>query len=116
MIKNNKAEMNRMRTMMQHQRANRDNRSYWWVYGYTKREGKPIVYGWFETEPQLHQWAFTYTNGNYDPYLLPTKNRPTATSMIKAKRLETEKIDLDEAITRVRHQGKDIGVEDRNNQ
>jgi hypothetical protein len=36
--------------------------------------------------------------------------------MIKAKRLETEKIDLDEAITRVRHQGKDIGVEDRNNQ
>jgi hypothetical protein len=116
MIKNNKAEMNRMRAMMQHQRANRDNRSYYWVYGYTKREGKPIVYGWFDNEPQLHQWAFTYTNGNYDSYLLPTKNRPTATSMIKAKRLETEKIDLDEAITRVRHQGKDIGVEDRNNQ
>lgn len=103
--------LNRKRSQIMQQRQDRG--PFFWVFGYTKKEGKPIVYGWFSTQMEANQWGFTYTDGNYEVYELPTKNRAAATSMIKAKRLNSEDIDLDAALQKVRHKGKDIGIEER---
>ena len=110
-VTNKQVNMNRMRAKLQQRHAEQSHGPYFWVFGYTKREMKPVIYGWFPTESEANQWAFTYTNGDYQVYPLQTKSRASATSVIKAQRLGSEKMDLDDALNRVRHRGKDINIE-----
>jgi len=112
------AELNRMRVKLRQQQQQRQSERgpFYWVDGYSKRKGARTMYGWWRTPQEAHQWAFTYTNGIYKVYDLPTHNRAEATAMMKAKGTpDGREFDLDNAIERVRHKGKDIGIEERNN-
>jgi len=110
---NNQAKRNQLRAKLLDQHTQSSRSKVWWVWGYTKRGGKPVVKGWWplDKEREAQRWAYTYTNGNYDLYALDTTSQPAATSKIKSLRQEVNKIDLDEALQRVRHKGKDINIE-----
>jgi hypothetical protein len=109
---NKKPTMEQLRDRVRHEhQMPTKRRKYWWVSGFTKL-GKPIFRGcWPEDKEQdAHQWGLANTNGTYELHLLSYSNQADATREWKAIRGD-ETGDIDEAIKRVRHRGKDLGID-----
>lgn len=95
-------------------RLSAPQKDWWWVSGQARvgKTGmlKSVLFGEYATEEEAWRKGYELCDGNFEVVLFPTKTTNEANRMNRM-RLANKGQSLGDVLGRVRHQGKDIGVE-----
>ncbi|KKN41651.1 hypothetical protein LCGC14_0721260 [marine sediment metagenome] len=83
--------------------------NYYWIKAVVK--GKAVLLGPYNNEQDAQGVGYSKCDGQFEVITLPTSNVSRASQLLKAQRMNTDGINLEQTMARLRHKGKDIGVE-----
>ncbi len=86
-------------------------RHYYWIA--TVINGKQALLGGYNSYVEAEQLAQSKCDNDYEIIMLPTGDENKATHLYRARRFSPDGEDssLEESMQRLRHRGKDIGIE-----
>lgn len=74
-----------------------------YYYIVTKQDGRMVLLGPYNNEQEAEETAVSKINTDYEVVALPTKNRASATQMLRHKILRSDGGNLAAALRRMRH-------------
>jgi len=83
---------------------------YWWVVGRIET-GQSLLLGPYGSEDEARQIGYEKLNGDFTPVQLRTRDRGTATQILRHRKLTLDDQSISESMKDVRHRGRGTPIE-----
>ena len=78
---------------------------YWWVVGKLDT-GQSLLLGPYSSEDEARNIGYQKLDGDFMPVQLKTRDRATATQMLRHRKLTVDDEPISDAMQKIRHRGK----------